>query len=66
MQDHPTIEDIQDARPRIAPYIRHTQMLRADRIEPARGYPDHRERDDPDDHRVRGKTGVLGGDCHGQ
>ena len=38
----------------------------ADRIEPARGYPDHRERDDPDDHRVRGKTGVLGGDCHGQ
>lgn len=37
MQDHPTIEDIQAARQRIAPYVRHTQMLRADRIEPAVG-----------------------------
>ncbi|QRF69297.1 threonine ammonia-lyase [Ponticoccus alexandrii] len=37
MQDHPTIDDIHAARPRIAPYIRHTQMLRADRIEPAVG-----------------------------
>ena len=37
MQDFPTIEDIQAARTRIAPYVRHTPLLRADRIEPAAG-----------------------------
>lgn len=35
MQDHPTIEHIQEARQRIAPHVRHTPLLRADRIEPA-------------------------------
>ncbi|EBA06453.1 threonine ammonia-lyase [Sagittula stellata] len=37
IQDPPTIADIQAARARIAPYIRRTQLLRAERIEPAVG-----------------------------
>ena len=37
IQDPPTIADIRAARARIAPYIRRTQLLRAERIEPAVG-----------------------------
>jgi len=37
MTEHPTLQDILDARARIRPYIRHTPLLRADRIEPAAG-----------------------------
>ncbi|WOI55710.1 threonine/serine dehydratase [Palleronia sp. LCG004] len=37
MCDFPTIDDIEAARHRIAPHIRHTPLLRADRIEPSVG-----------------------------
>ena len=37
MPDHPTIDDIEAARRRIAPHVRHTPMLRAERIEAAAG-----------------------------
>ena len=35
--DHPTLQDIRDARERLKPYIRHTPLLRAERIEKAAG-----------------------------
>jgi threonine dehydratase len=37
MRDHPTLQDIRDARERLKPYIRHTPLLRAERIEKAAG-----------------------------
>lgn len=37
VRDHPTIEDIREARERLKPYIRHTPLLRAERIERAAG-----------------------------
>lgn len=37
MRNHPTIEDILEARERLKPHIRHTPLLRADRIESAVG-----------------------------
>ncbi|WP_186387672.1 threonine/serine dehydratase [Stappia sp. TSB10P1A] len=37
MHNHPTIEDILEARERLKPHIRHTPLLRADRIESAAG-----------------------------
>ncbi len=37
MLDHPTIQDIREARERLAPHIRHTPLLRADKIEKAAG-----------------------------
>lgn len=37
MRNHPTIEDIREARERLKPHIRHTPLLRADRIESAVG-----------------------------
>ncbi|WP_186394882.1 threonine/serine dehydratase [Stappia sp. TSB10GB4] len=37
MRNHPTIEDILEARERLKPHIRHTPLLRADRIESAAG-----------------------------
>lgn len=37
MLNHPTIQDIQDARQRLAPHIRHTPLLRAEKIEQAVG-----------------------------
>src|SRR5262249_27600865 len=35
--DHPTIQDIRDARERLKPHVRHTPLLRAERIEQAAG-----------------------------
>src|SRR6476619_2349837 len=37
VRDHPTLQDIRDARERLKPYIRHTPLLRAERIEKAAG-----------------------------
>lgn len=37
MTDHPTLQDILDARERIRPYIRHTPLLRAEKIEALAG-----------------------------
>lgn len=37
MTNHPTIEDIRQAQERIKPYIRHTPLLRAEKIEKAVG-----------------------------
>ena len=37
MRDHPTIQDIREARERLKPHIRHTPLLRAERIEKAVG-----------------------------
>ena len=37
MKNHPTLADIHEARERIKPYIRHTPLLRAEKIEPAAG-----------------------------
>jgi threonine dehydratase len=37
MRDYPTIEDIHAARERLKPHIRHTPLLRAERIEKAAG-----------------------------
>jgi threonine dehydratase len=37
VRDHPTLQDIRDARERLRPYIRHTPLLRAERIEKAAG-----------------------------
>lgn len=37
MLDYPTIQDIREARERLAPHIRHTPLLRADKIEKAAG-----------------------------
>jgi threonine dehydratase len=37
MHDAPTIEQIHEARRRLKPYIRHTPLLRAEKIEPAAG-----------------------------
>ena len=37
MLDHPTIQDIHEARQRLAPHIRHTPLLRAEKIEQAVG-----------------------------
>jgi threonine dehydratase len=37
MLNHPTIQDIQEARQRLAPHIRHTPLLRAEKIEQAVG-----------------------------
>src|SRR5262245_15473723 len=33
VRDHPTIQDIREARERLKPYIRHTPLLRAEKIE---------------------------------
>lgn len=37
MTDHPSLQDILDARERIRPHIRHTPLLRAEKIEPMAG-----------------------------
>jgi threonine dehydratase len=37
MRNHPTIEDIREAQARLKPHIRHTPILRAEKIEPAAG-----------------------------
>jgi threonine dehydratase len=37
MREHPTLQDIQDARERLKPHIRHTPLLRAERIDKAAG-----------------------------
>ena len=37
MRDHPTIEDIREAQERLKPHIRHTPLLRAEKIEKAAG-----------------------------
>ena len=37
MRDYPTIEDIRQARERLKPHIRHTPLLRAEKIEKAAG-----------------------------
>lgn len=37
MTEHPTLQDILDARERIRPHIRRTPLLRAEKIEPAAG-----------------------------
>lgn len=37
MRNHPTIQDIREARERLKPYIRHTPLLRAERIEESVG-----------------------------
>ncbi len=37
MRNYPTIEDIRAARERLKPHIRHTPLLRAEKIEPAAG-----------------------------
>src|SRR5690349_17906484 len=35
--EHPTLQDIRDARERLKPHIRHTPLLRAERIDKAAG-----------------------------
>jgi threonine dehydratase len=35
--EHPTLRDIHEARERLKPYIRHTPLLRAEKMEPALG-----------------------------
>ncbi|MCY1507052.1 L-threonine dehydratase catabolic TdcB [compost metagenome] len=37
MRDHPTIQDIREAQERLKPHIRHTPLLRAEKIEKAAG-----------------------------
>jgi threonine dehydratase len=37
MRNYPTLQDIHEARERLKPYIRHTPLLRAERIEKAAG-----------------------------
>lgn len=37
MRNHPTLQDIQEARERLKPHIRHTPLLRAEKIEKAAG-----------------------------
>jgi threonine dehydratase len=37
MRNHPILQDILDARERLRPHIRHTPLLRAEKIEPAVG-----------------------------
>ncbi len=37
MRNYPTIEDIREAQARLKPHIRHTPLLRAEKIEPAAG-----------------------------
>ena len=37
MKTHPTLQDIHAARERLQPHIRHTPLLRAEKIEPAAG-----------------------------
>jgi threonine dehydratase len=37
MHDHPTLQDIHEARERLKPHIRHTPLLRAEKIEPVVG-----------------------------
>ena len=37
MHDYPTLQDIREARERLKPHIRHTPLLRAEKIEPAVG-----------------------------
>ena len=37
MQNYPTLQDIREARERLKPHIRHTPLLRAEKIEPAVG-----------------------------
>ena len=37
MRDYPTIEDIREARQRLKPYIRHTPLLRAEKMEQGLG-----------------------------
>lgn len=37
MRNHPILQDILDARDRLRPHIRHTPLLRAEKIEPAVG-----------------------------
>ncbi len=37
MRDYPTLQDIREARERLKPYIRHTPLLRAEKIEEAVG-----------------------------
>ncbi|HEU4679187.1 MAG TPA: threonine/serine dehydratase, partial [Terrimicrobiaceae bacterium] len=37
MRNYPTIQDIREARERLKPYIRHTPLLRAERIEKSAG-----------------------------
>ena len=37
MRNYPTLQDITDAHQRLKPYIRHTPLLRAEKIEPAVG-----------------------------
>jgi threonine dehydratase len=37
MLEHPTLQDIRDARERLKPHIRHTPLLRAERIDKAAG-----------------------------
>jgi threonine dehydratase len=37
MRNHPTIQDIHEARERLKPHVRHTPLLRADKIEKAVG-----------------------------
>lgn len=37
MRDHPTIQDIREAQDRLKPHIRHTPLLRAEKIEKAAG-----------------------------
>ena len=33
MRDHPTIQDIREAQERLKPHIKHTPLLRAEKIE---------------------------------
>ncbi|SDN95633.1 threonine dehydratase [Polaromonas sp. JS666] len=37
MRNYPTLQDIREARERLKPHIRHTPLLRAEKIEPALG-----------------------------
>jgi threonine dehydratase len=37
MRDHPTIQDIREAQERLKPHIKHTPLLRAEKIEKAAG-----------------------------
>lgn len=37
MRNYPTIQDIHEARQRLEPHVRHTPLLRADKIEKAAG-----------------------------
>ncbi|MBD0703992.1 MULTISPECIES: threonine/serine dehydratase [unclassified Pseudomonas] len=37
MRDHPTIQDVRDAQERLRPHIKHTPLLRAEKLEKAAG-----------------------------